>query len=220
MRLDSLIQKRFSELNQQAIKLSEEATAALASPVRVQDVDPVDYAGFQGWATRVLNLLQRAFGEDSIHFKKFAEHVDLFHGYISNLEVCREIFEAAKEDYEGGYLFNLRGLVKAEALDDVFEQAKEILSAGYKDPACVLAGVMLEITLKELCVRYSISLGRLDKMNADLCKAEIYNMAKQKQITAWAELRNKAAHGDWSEYNEGDVRDFLDGVQRFVADYM
>jgi hypothetical protein len=57
-------------------------------------------------------------------------------------------------------------------------------------------------------------------MNVELCKAGIYNMAKQKQITAWAELRNKAAHGEWSEYDSNDVKDFYEGVHRFIADYL
>ena len=48
----------------------------------------------------------------------------------------------------------------------------------------------------------------------------MHNMAKQKQITAWADLRNNAAHGNWSEYNAADVKDFLDGVQRFIADFL
>ena len=90
----------------------------------------------------------------------------------------------------------------------------------YKDPACVLTGVSLEIAVKELTLRHSVQPGKLDKMNTDLCKLGIYNVAKQKQITAWADLRNKAAHGDWSAYTDPDVRDMLSGVQRFIGDYL
>lgn len=57
-------------------------------------------------------------------------------------------------------------------------------------------------------------------MNVELCKARAYNIAKQKQITAWADLRNKAAHGEWNAYTEPDVRDLLAGVKRFIADYL
>jgi hypothetical protein len=72
----------------------------------------------------------------------------------------------------------------------------------------------------ELCTRQGIPHGKLDKMNADLCKAGIYNMGWQKQITAWAERRNKAAHGDWSAYNADDVEDMIKGVNRFIAEYL
>lgn len=114
----------------------------------------------------------------------------------------------------------MKSLVKAEVLDDTTEQAQELLNSGYKDPACVVAGISLEVAIKEIATRHGLALAKLDKMNADLCKAGVYNVAKQKQITAWADLRNKAAHGDWKEYNAADVQDMLSGVKRFMADYM
>ncbi|MEI2651840.1 MAG: hypothetical protein V9G12_06755 [Microthrixaceae bacterium] len=117
-------------------------------------------------------------------------------------------------------MFTARGLIQAEVFSDALEQASELLRSGYKDPACVVAGVALETTLKELCSRNDISVAKLDKMNADLCKSGIYNMGMQKQITAWAERRNKAAHGEWSEYKEADVEDMINGVNRLIAEYL
>ena len=112
-------------------------------------------------------------------------------------------------------------MIKAEILSgDVLEEATELSNAGYKDPACVLAGVALETTLKELCHQNSTPLGKMDKMNADLKKAGVYNLAKQKQITAWAGLRNSAAHGAWGDYNGDDVEAMISGVERFIADYL
>jgi len=39
-------------------------------------------------------------------------------------------------------------------------------------------------------------------MNADLIKVGAYNMAKHKQITASADVGNKAAHGEWTHCTE------------------
>jgi hypothetical protein len=82
--------------------------------------------------------------------------------------------------------------------DDMLEQAQALLSAGHKDPACVVAGVAFETTLDDLCARKGIPHAKLDKMNADLAKAGLYNKGMQKQITAWADRRNSAALGDWA----------------------
>lgn len=180
----------------------------------------VDSPEVKGWGTSVLNLLQRAFGESSAHYKRFEEHFNDYDSWESSFLQLQAILAAAKEDYEGGYLFNLKSLVKAEVLTDATEQADTLLNAGYKDPACVVAGISLEIAIKEIASRNGIAIAKLDKMNADLCKAEIYNIAKQKQVTAWADLRNKAAHGDWSAYNAADVQDMLSGIERFIADYL
>ena len=39
----------------------------------------------------------------------------------------------------------------------------------------------------------------------------------QKKITAWLDLRNKAAHGKYGEYNTDQVRQMLLGVTEFMA---
>ena len=106
----------------------------------------------------------------------------------------------------------------AEILDDVIEQAAALVEAGYKDPACVLAGVALESSLKELSTLHGVGHGKMDKMNADLAKEGVYNKGMQKQITAWAHWRNKAAHGEWEEYTEADVHAMIEGVRRFMAE--
>jgi hypothetical protein len=55
-----------------------------------------------------------------------------------------------------------------------------------KFAAAVIAGTVLETALRQLC---------LDRMNADLAKAGVYNSLMQKRITALAAIRNRAAHG-------------------------
>ena len=56
-------------------------------------------------------------------------------------------------------------------------------------------------------------------MNVELAKAGIYNALWQKKITALADLRNKAAHGKWTEFTEKDVEDMIRDVRRFMEDY-
>lgn len=217
--MNKLVIQRFAEL-------AEKANAILASKTyNFQDEKGVPYykinsPAVTSWGTSVLNLLHRSFGEDSIHFKQFQGRFQSTVEWESAFLECNAVFKSAKEDYEGGYLFNMRSLIQAEIFDDALGQATELLRAGYKDPACVVAGVTLETTLKELCSRNRIPLGKMDKMNADLCKAGIYNMGMQKQITAWADRRNKAAHGDWTAYSDADVEDMIKGVNRLIAEQL
>ncbi|MFH9833379.1 hypothetical protein ACH4NC_18980 [Streptomyces sp. NPDC017201] len=56
-------------------------------------------------------------------------------------------------------------------------------------------------------------------MNADLKKAGAYDGLQQKQITAWMDLRNKAAHGNYAGYDEQQVRLFIEGVRGFMLKY-
>jgi hypothetical protein len=217
MHLDPIITRRFSELR-------NKGEAALSAKV----TDFHDHEGkayykvpsgvYKEWATNVLNLLQRTFGESSVHYQHFAESYSSFQGWVSNFDDSFGIFKAAEEDYLGGYLFHIRTLAKAEVLSDAIKQAKELLHLGYKDPACILARVALESSLKDLSAKFGLQEGKLDRMNADLAKAGAYNIAKQKQITAWADIGNKAAHGEWSTYTSADAAAMVQGVESLVAD--
>ena len=219
MRLDPIIQRRFEELTAKAEALSAQRIFEMKSDSG-EEYFKIPSPGFHEWTTNVQNLLARTFGQDSIHYQNFSRRVHDFGGWESTFEDCRAILKASREDYEGGYLFDVRALAKAEVLSDALSQAKHLLDADYKDPACVLARVALEVALKEVSDKHGIAHGKLDTMNADLCKAGVYNMAKQKQVTAWADIGNKAAHGQWNEYNANDARAMVDGVEGIIADLL
>ena len=218
MRLDPIVTRRFEELQQKADAVIGVKVLDFTSSDDGTRYYKVPSALYKEWATNVLNLLDRTFGDKSIHYQNFWEHYCSFEGWESNFQDTYAIFKAAREDYEGGYLFNIRTLAKAEVLADAMAQAKALLQAGYKDPACILARVSLESALKDLAGKFGVTEGKLERMNADLCKANAYNMAKQKQITAWAEIGNKAAHGEWTQYTDQDAAAMVSGVELLVAD--
>lgn len=170
------------------------------------------------------NILGRVFGKDSDHYQRFLETTKR---NMNNLEYgvkAAAILKAALSDYEHGYLFDVKQLIHAEVLDDLLDQAQVLLDAGYFGPAAVVAGTVLENALRRMCNGVpSITLPekpKLDWMNAELAKAGTYNKLVQKQITAQADLRNKAAHGHWQEFTNADVDDMLRYVRRFAADHL
>jgi hypothetical protein len=57
-------------------------------------------------------------------------------------------------------------------------------------------------------------------MNAELAKKGIYNTLVQKRITWLADIRNRAAHGKWSEFSSADVEAMLRQVRDFVTDFL
>jgi len=146
-----------------------------------------------------------------------AEKPTAYSGIYDAMKRVKAVFFAAKEDFEGGYLISVKNLVQAEVFDSELEQASELLSAGYASAAAVVAGVVLETTLRNLCNEKGITLGKLDKMNADLAKSGVYNALVQKRITALAGIRNSAAHGKVSEFSREDVVSMISEVEKFVS---
>ncbi|MFL6210126.1 MAG: hypothetical protein ACJ74W_14825 [Pyrinomonadaceae bacterium] len=76
--------------------------------------------------------------------------------------------------------------------------------------------------MRKLCQRKNIALpnkATIDPMNIELAKAGVYNTLMQKRITTLADIRNKAAHGKWSEFNDNDVEQMIAQTRTFMEDY-
>lgn len=218
MKLDEQITARLTELLAAGEKVL--ATQKSAGPGIIGD-DRVDSQMASQWITSVQSLLSRAFGAESAHFANFAKHVE---GYVtySNVFRAQGVLKAASDDYAGGHLFDVRSLIEAEVFDDFLEQAEHLLNSGYFQAAAVIAGCVLEDGLRKLCPKFGIEVSvkpKLDFMNSELAKAGAYNKLVQKRVTALADLRNKAAHGNWDQFAKPDVKDMLSAVRRFMEDF-
>jgi len=212
----SILAQRFSELVSQLDEV--EATKRQENRGLIEGIY-MDNDRLLNWKVKARNLLSKACGKESEHYKDF-EKCEKPTGAISNYGIMKQlkaVFLAAKEDYEGGYLNSIRNLVQADVFDNELEQASELHDAGYKLPAAVVAGVVLETTLRQMCTDRSIHIGKLDKMNADLARAGAYNSLVQKQITALAGIRNSAAHGRPEEFTDSDVANMISQIRAFVS---
>jgi hypothetical protein len=54
-------------------------------------------------------------------------------------------------------------------------------------------------------------------MNSELAAAGTYSKLDQKSITAWLDLRNKAAHGKYVEYTQEQVSVMVSGIRDFIV---
>lgn len=209
--------KRFEDLISQAEHV--EGTVRTKHYENFGSETSVDSDTLLGWEVKVKNLLLKVGGENCVHFQELLKTADSssWSGNLSKFKSQKAILLAAKEDFEGGYLSSYKSIVQAEVFDSELEQASELLNSGYFSAAAVIAGVVLETSLRELCDREKIPHGKLDKMNADLVKAGVLNKIVQKQITAYAGIRNSAAHGKNEEFSKTDVVQMIQGIEHILA---
>lgn len=185
----------------------------------------VDEELFHAFRSASLSFLCMTFGKDHIHYDEFNSQVEIPTPYRSR--IGRGILSAAREELAGGWLTTTKGLISAEIFSDFLEMAQHLLDEGYKDPAAVMAGSVLEEHLRQLCQKHGIPTettkqGRphpkkADTLNADLTKKQVYNRLDQKNVTAWLDLRNKAAHGKYQEYTEEQVALMLQSLSDFMV---
>ena len=181
-----------------------------------------DYFRFR---TAALNLVRRSCGENSDHYrelKRLSEAKESATNAYYTMH-CLGVLEAAHHDFEAGLLFDMRSLIAAELLGDFIEQTETLLAAGYHVPAASLGGAILEDTLRKLCERHGVPIpdsSKIDRLNAELARALVYDKLVQKRITAIADIRNNADHGHFDKFRREDVEDMVKWMRSFAADYL
>ena len=214
-----LLAQRFQELSDQ-LKQVERTEAVKQSLLGGSSYQHIEDHLILNWAVKARTLLSSACGKDSEHYVSFAaaEEIRAYEDSPTRFKRMGAVFLAAREDFEGGYLNSLRNLVQAELAGGELDQARELFASGYSAAAAVVAGVVLENTLRSLCAKRGLSSGSMERMNADLTRATEYNAVVQKRVTALAAVRNSAAHGKSGEYTNDDVKSMIPEVERFVAE--
>ncbi len=145
------------------------------------------------------------------------------------ISVLAGALRALKSDYESGRLKRFGEMVRSDVFSDFLEMAKYLLKdEGLKDPAAVLASGVLEQHVRKLCEKHSIPTTfvdgkgdtvpkRLNSLNQDLAKAGIYGSNDSKQVVAWADIRNAAAHAHYDKYTASQVELMVQGIRDFLA---
>jgi len=193
---------------------------SLRSQAKYDDLsDLKDDAKTSQVITMFRSAIERISGKGSVYVRQAVAS--------SNIPILVGILEALKADLEAGYLLSVEELIHGEVFGDLLEAAAYLLDEGYKDPAAVLAGCVLEEHLRQLCkkngieteanTKSGIKAKKADLMNSELSKAEVYSILDQKNITAWLDLRNKAAHGKFDEYAKEQVSIMRFGIRDFVS---
>ena len=185
-----------------------------------------DFGIWAGWNSQTVNFLERTLGVESTYTKHFVQSVGV---QVQEVRAGIEILNAIKDDIQGGHLVRLRELVHADVFSDFLEMAEYLMleDHGYKEPAAVLAGGVLEEHVRLLCTKHGIATERnspsgqqpkkADQLNNDLVAASVYDRNQQKIVTGWLGIRNSAAHGKHDEYTESQVEQLLVGLRDFIS---
>ena len=218
--------KELSTRIQQLVEQSKDvlSTKYGDSGVRLS-ISHVDSGKFAGLRASVLSFIAMVYGKDHSHYSEFDKAAS--GNWESDAKKGHGILLAIQNEIDGGWIFSVKKLVSAEIFSDFLEMAAHLLEQDYKDPAAVMIGSVLEENLRQLCHSAGIETEiekddvqipkKADRLNADLAKAEVYTKLDQKSVNAWLDLRNKAAHGKYTEYGKEQVTLMMQGVTEFLA---
>ena len=218
------MQEKLLNRLEQVENLGRAALATLSSDEFGEE--SIDSGKANGFRAASLSFIERVYGKDHSYYDSFNTSFDDY--YPSGPKSGLEILSSIRQEIEGDWLFTVKGLVAAELFADFLEMADHLLQQGYKDPAAVIIGSVLEEHLRQLCNANSISIEiensqgilipkKADRLNSDLAKENVYSKLDQKAVTMWLDLRNKAAHGEYDEYTSEQVTNMYSGITEFMA---
>jgi len=185
------------------------------------------------WRTKAATLLSRVVPTGHIH-RKAAEALTELPVTHEQLQAGVSFLRGVKDDFEKGFFDDLASAIEAEVASNYMGQAEHLLAEGQPGkfdhvPAAVLAGAVLEKALRTLSDQQEPPIplktlnGQFKTLNPlvdDLKKAGVFNEAKAKQLRAWADVRNLAAHGEFNQFKRSDVEGMISGINTFLADYL
>jgi len=192
-----------------------------------------DKQKLEGWHLNYLSLLDQIIPPRSVHRKLLDETQTLSYppDYL-NTRISH--LKGLKDDFQKGYLGDLGLEIESAIAADYMGQAEQLLAEGQSGkydyvPAAVLAGAVLEKSLRTLCDKQSPSISTVNNNGKPLTltplidvlkKNNVFNELTAKQLRAWADIRNSAAHGQFDEFNRSQVDLMIQGINHFLATHM
>jgi len=216
--------QKFSDRVNSLISLADRTIATTRHP---QDfgISTVNRELFNELRTSSLSFIKNLYGDSHPYYKDFDKY--LLRAEPSETERARGILNAIKSEIDNDWLSSMKGLVSADIFSDFLEMAEHLLEEKYEHPAAIMIGSVLEEHLRQLCDKNNIAVTenkngksvpkKADLLNAELAGQGVYNKLDQKNVTAWLDLRNKAAHGKYTEYNIQQVEFMLQAVTEFMT---
>ena len=115
-------------------------------------------------------------------------------------------------------LFDIRQLAQADLFDSELDAASELAKNKFNRAAGVVAGVVLERHLKEMCANHNITLRKkapqISDLNDALKKADVIDTPQWRSIQYLGDIRNLCAHDKHSEPTAEQVRELMAGVAK------
>ncbi len=129
------------------------------------------------------------------------------------------ILKAAKSRFESS-LYEIRQLVQAEVFDTEISAARELLKHGFFRPAGMIAGVVLEKHLHQVCNDHSIKVTKsnpgISDLNELLKLNSVIEIPQWRHISMLGDIRNLCSHNKHKDPTVEQVTDLIDGADKVL----
>lgn len=187
-----------------------------------QCVEDNQLADCSAWITAAQNAVHLVFASPSAPYRMKADRIaNRSHGYAIHTAVGQfaSVLRNMVVDANAGLLASVANQARAETFDDFLDHAEAYLKEGRKNEAGVIAGVVFEDTLRQVCRNEGIAEKglKLDGLISELTTRGELSGIKAKRARVAAHVRTKASHAQWDEYELEDVRATIEFTRELIS---
>ena len=217
--MEDKIKKQISYLIDRSQKLKQ-GKAVLDNVLSVEHAQECS-----GWITAALNVVQRVCPTKENAYRKRAEKISSkeFGFYINQgVGELSCLLKEMERDIENGLLNSVADQARAEIFDDFLDFAKEYLKKELKNEAGVIAGVVFEDSLRKICRKAGKDDKdeKLDQLISFLVKHDYVSQTKAKRARVAADVRTKATHAQWDEFDSNDVQSTIKITEELIQTHL
>ena len=215
MAVEDKVRARLTELITQSQPLSQGNQYG-------QCVDDRQRAACSAWITAAHNAIHMVFSSPTAPYRSKADRIAArSHGFTIHEAVgeLSSVLQNLLVDADAGLLASVANQARAETFDDFLDHAAAYLRETRKNESGVIAGVVFEDTLRQLCRREGVAEKglKLDSLISELTNLGQLSGIKAKRARVAAHVRTKASHAQWDEFELEDVRATIEFTRELIA---
>jgi hypothetical protein len=174
------------------------------------------------WITAAQNAVHLVCAAPNAPYRQKADRIATEkHGYGIHAAVgeLASVLRNLVEDANAGLLASVANQARAETFDDFLDHGVAYLKEGKKNEAGVIAGVVFEDTLRQICRNDAFAEKglKLDGLISELTTRGELSGVKAKRARVAAHVRTKASHAQWDEYEIEDVRATIEFTRELIS---
>jgi hypothetical protein len=177
------------------------------------------------WIVSAQNLVHLLIAQSDAPYRvKLDKIANKSHGYQIHHAVSSvaAVLQALRKDADAGLISNLSNQTRAEVFDDFLDHADAYLNSSRKQESGVIVGVVFEDSIRRI---FRNTGGddkgkKLDLLISELTQSSIFTPVKAKRARAAADVRTKATHAQWDEFELVDVKATVSFTRELIQSHL
>ena len=176
-----------------------------------------DTVSFEAVYTEAISLISTIYGKADPHYQRIIHFYN--QGHLHALEQTEGLLEGTKSNLQSGLIDDLKSKVLIDIKSDFLETANNLLAEGEKDPAAVLACIVLEDSIKRLAAKFDVNDAKDKELSVAagaLFRAGVIEKSTNQSIQNFKNLRNASLHAQWEQVSAESVGLLLTFLPMFI----